>query len=175
MEPKHTSSICEKDLWWFFSPYILYSLRCSRHSCKDRVRGSTFNPSVLLQLRRITTWLVQPHGYKVPSDGAPVTVRWHFDQFLPAIFWNPWSNKSEFWLPERDNPWILLFSSQIKWALKNSWLVKVSLFQKDFLVSSILPKNEWKNLTLLLYDTSGRIVFVGFLGEIEKTENTFRN
>ena len=60
-------------------------------------------------------------------------------------------------------------------SFENSWLVKVSLFQKDFLVSSILPKNEWKNLTLLLYDTSGRIVFVGFLGEIEKTENTFRN
>ena len=49
----------------------------------------------------------------IPSDGIPITIRWRSDQFQPAIFWNPWSNKSEWWLPEGDNPWNLLFSSQI--------------------------------------------------------------
>ena len=30
-----------------------------------------------------------------------------------GLFGNPWSNKSEWWPPEGDNPWNLLFSSRI--------------------------------------------------------------
>ena len=41
------------------------------------------------------------------------TIRWRSDQSLPVNFWNPWSNKSEWWLQEGDNPWNLLFSSRI--------------------------------------------------------------
>ena len=31
----------------------------------------------------------------------------------PALFGNPWSNKTEWWQPEGGNPWNLLFSSWI--------------------------------------------------------------
>ena len=41
------------------------------------------------------------------------TIRWRSDQSVPAIFWNPWSHKSEWWPPEGDNPWFLLFSIRI--------------------------------------------------------------
>ena len=52
-------------------------------------------------------------AFRSPSEGAPITVRWRSDQSQPAIFLNTWSNKSEWWPPEGDNPWNLLFSSQI--------------------------------------------------------------
>ena len=39
-----------------------------------------------------------------------------------AMFGNPWSNKSEWWLPEGDNPWNLLFSSRIK-LFKKMWQI----------------------------------------------------
>ena len=42
-------------------------------------------------------------------------------------------------------------------------------------VFSILPKNEQKKIQIYYYDTSGRLVFVRFLGEIEDTKKTFRN
>ena len=43
-------------------------------------------------------------------------IRWGSDQSQPVIFnWNPWSNKSEWWSPEGDNPWNLLFSSRIEY------------------------------------------------------------
>ena len=52
--------------------------------------------------------------------------------------------------------------------------LKVRKSRKQFMVSSILPKNERKKLTLLLwYLKSSRIVFV--LGRIEDTQKTFRN
>ena len=41
------------------------------------------------------------------------TVRWRSNQSQPAIFWNPWSNNSEWWPPEGDNPWNLFISSRI--------------------------------------------------------------
>ena len=51
-------------------------------------------------------------------------------------------------------------------------IVKGQLILKDFLVSSILPKNERK-IQLFYYDTSGRLVFVRVLGEIDDTKKTF--
>ena len=56
--------------------------------------------------------------------------------------------------------------------------LKVSKFQKDFLVSSILPKNERKTnekIRLIYYDTSGRLISVPFSEEFEDTKKTFRN
>ena len=55
---------------------------------------------------KTTIWSVQNK-----SDGVPITVKWRSDQSQPAIFWNPWSNKSGWWLSEGDNPWNLKFSS----------------------------------------------------------------
>ena len=46
---------------------------------------------------------------------------------------------------------------------------KGQLISKDFLVSSILPKNERKNY----YDTRGRIVFVRFLEELKTPKRHF--
>ena len=51
---------------------------------------------------------------------------------------------------------------------------KAQLISKDFLVTSILPKNEQKN-GLNYYDTSDRIVFVRVFGRIEDIKMTFRN
>ena len=44
------------------------------------------------------------------SQMAFQLARWRCSR---ALFGNPWSNKSEWWPPEGDNPWNLLFSSQI--------------------------------------------------------------
>jgi hypothetical protein len=46
---------------------------------------------------------------------------------------------------------------------------------KASLVSSILPKKTNKKIRLNYYDTSGRLVFVRFLEELEDTKKTFRN
>ena len=46
-------------------------------------------------------------------------------------------------------------------------MLKVSKSQNQFMVSSILPKNEQK-IQLYYYDTSGRIIFIRFLGEFRK-------
>ena len=82
------------------------------------------------------------------------TVRWCSDQSLPAIFWNPWSNKSEWWPPEGDNPWNLLFSSQMSNCSKDSsafFIVKfdIKLF---YLFSNIwltnLPKMVGTSIVL---------------------------
>ena len=56
---------------------------------------------------------------KIPPDSVAITVRWLSVQSQPAIFKNPWSNKSLWWPPEEDNPWNLLFSrpSQKTWTL----------------------------------------------------------
>ena len=43
--------------------------------------------------------------------------------------------------------------------------LKVSNSRKQFMVSSILPKKMNEKIRLYCYDTSGRIVFVRFLGE----------
>ena len=32
---------------------------------------------------------------KIPSDGGPITIRWRSNQSQLAIFWNPWSNESQ--------------------------------------------------------------------------------
>ena len=37
------------------------------------------------------------------------------------------------------------------------------------------PQKNKKKIRLYYYDTSGRLVFVSFLGEIEDTKKTFRN
>ena len=50
---------------------------------------------------------------QILSDGVLITIRWRSNQSQPANFWNPWSNKSEWWPPEGDTPWNLLFSSQM--------------------------------------------------------------
>ena len=48
-------------------------------------------------------------------------------------------------------------------------LAKVTLFQKNFLVSSILPKTKEKNY----YDTSGRLVFVVFWKNLKTPKRHF--
>ena len=54
-------------------------------------------------------------------------------------------------------------------------VVKVSWFQKDFLISSIIPINEQKNSTWGIYlsHTSGRIVFVRFMEDLRKPKSPF--
>ena len=53
---------------------------------------------------------------------------------------------------------------------------KVRQSRNYFFKPTFLPKNEQTNSTLLLvYDTSGRLVFVRFLEEIEDNKKTFRN
>ena len=42
------------------------------------------------------------------------------------LFRKPWSNKSEWWPPERDNPWNLLFSSWAELRHKRFWAPKLS-------------------------------------------------
>ena len=37
------------------------------------------------------------------------------------------------------------------------------------------PKKQTKRITLYFYDTSGRLVFIHALREIENTKKTFRN
>ena len=54
-------------------------------------------------------------------------------------------------------------------------LLKVRQSRNDFFKLTFLPKTEQMNSTLLLYDTSGRLVFVRFLEEIEDTKKTFQN
>ena len=67
---------------------------------------------------------------KIMSDGVLITVRWRSDRSQPAIFWNPWSNKSEWWPPEGDNSWNLLFSSWIAdfWRHTKSVNARVAKF-----------------------------------------------
>ena len=52
--------------------------------------------------------------------------------------------------------------------------LNVSSFRKDFLASSILPKNERKHFNLR-YLTSYVNFFRSFFGRIAHTKNTFRN
>ena len=48
-----------------------------------------------------------------------------------------------------------------------------SMYQKYFLASSILPKNEKVQYNSMYYDTSGGIVFVRFFGRIYDTKKLF--
>ena len=60
--------------------------------------------------------------------------------------------------------------------LVKNWKLRVWCSLFHFLVSSILPKNMTKKLNPTMYfDTSGWLVFVRFLEEIEDTKRTFRN
>ena len=45
------------------------------------------------------------------------SARWRCSR---ALFGSPWSNKSEWWPPEGDNPWNLLFSSWIVGKYQNT-------------------------------------------------------
>ena len=51
---------------------------------------------------------------------------------------------------------------------------KISWFLNVFLLSSIHPKNEWKNVTLLLWYLMSNC-FGSFFGRYEDTKKTFRN
>ena len=53
-------------------------------------------------------------------------IRSRSDQSHPAIFWNPWSNKSEWWPPEGDNPWSLLFTSYLHSRLCSNKIIKIN-------------------------------------------------
>ena len=78
-----------------------------------------------------------------------------------ALFGNPWSNKSEWWLSEEDIPWNLLFSSRIEIQIiavhEKRQPDKQEIFELNFLKksykNSILHqsmKEEWRN-TLLFF------------------------
>ena len=61
------------------------------------------------------------------------------------------------------------------WPIK-MFMLKVRWFGNVFLLSSILPKNKWKNSTLLLHNmvhTSSPIVFNCFLGEMKTPKRHF--
>ena len=74
----------------------------------------------------------------------PITVRWRSDQAKPAIFWNPWSNKSEWWPPERDNPWNLWFSSWINRVMQlEGWRVGLVTLARPEFGSLVYPFPTW--------------------------------
>ena len=52
---------------------------------------------------------------------------------------------------------------------------KGQLISKGLFGTLNSPKKQTKKNQLYYYDTSGRLVFVRFLGEIEDTKKTFRN
>ena len=66
------------------------------------------------------------------SDGVPITFRWRSDQSQPAIFWNPWSNKSEWWPPKGDKLWSLLLSSRIRQNIRKVWMKENAMFSLWF-------------------------------------------
>ena len=74
------------------------------------------------------------------------------------------------WREEKNQFALTKETFRLKW-----YFSKGQLISKGLLASSILPKNERKKIRLYYYDTSGRLVFVRFLGEIEDTKKTFRN
>ena len=52
---------------------------------------------------------------------------------------------------------------------------KGQLISKGLFVILNSPKKGTKKIRFYYYDTSGQLVFVRFLGEIETTKKTFRN
>ena len=62
------------------------------------------------------------------------------------LFGKPWSNKSEWWPPERDNPWNLLFSSRAELRHKRFWAPKLSRHANT--IKCMIP-GPWKAQILL--------------------------